>query len=83
MLESVGVPVELQNHALVAIDKLDKIGRDGVAAELSSRGIGGEAIGRLLDAYTPPAGEGGLDARDGQRESPLARPRACRRPCGR
>ncbi len=62
MLESVGVPVELQNHALVAIDKLDKIGRDGVAAELSSRGIGGEAIGRLLDAYTPPAGEGGLDS---------------------
>ena len=62
MLESVGVPVELHNHALVAIDKLDKIGRDGVTAELSSRGIGGEAIGRLLDAYAPPAGEGGLDA---------------------
>ena len=62
MLESVGVPVELQNHALVTIDKLDKIGRDGVAAELSSRGIGGEAIGRLLDAYAPQAGEGGLDA---------------------
>ena len=56
MLESVGVPIELHNHALVAIDKLDKIGRDGVATELSGRGIAGDAIGRLLDAYAPPAG---------------------------
>jgi histidyl-tRNA synthetase len=62
MLESLDVPAALHNHALVAIDKLDKIGRDGVATELSSRGIPGEAIGRLLDAYAPPAGEGGLDA---------------------
>jgi histidyl-tRNA synthetase len=75
MLESLGVPVELHNHALVAIDKLDKIGRDGVAAELSSRGIRSEAIGRLLDAYAPSAGEGGLGALTAN-ASRLARARA-------
>ena len=34
MLESFGVPAELHDQALVAVDKLDKIGRDGVATEL-------------------------------------------------
>ena len=61
MLESFGVPAELHDQALVAVDKLDKIGRDGVATELATRGIASEAIDRLLSAYAPSANEDGLD----------------------
>ena len=42
MLDSFGVPGTLHDQALVAVDKLDKIGRGGVAAELTARGIGHE-----------------------------------------
>jgi histidyl-tRNA synthetase len=64
MLESFGVPAELHDQALVAVDKLDKIGADGVRTELAARGVGTEAIDRLLKAYTPAvAGEDILDRR--------------------
>jgi histidyl-tRNA synthetase len=36
---------------LVALDKLDKIGRDGVKKELSTRGVAEEAAERLLDFF--------------------------------
>jgi histidyl-tRNA synthetase len=36
LIEAYGVPDELEGSALVALDKLDKVGVDGVAAELSS-----------------------------------------------
>src|SRR5687767_8192638 len=39
MLDSLGVPEPLHGTALVAVDKLDKIGVDGVRAEMASRGI--------------------------------------------
>jgi histidyl-tRNA synthetase len=39
MLECAGIPEGLHADALVALDKLDKIGPDGVQAELQSRGI--------------------------------------------
>src|SRR5215204_6864324 len=39
LLNSVGVPGELHGSALVALDKLDKVGVDGVAAEFEVRGI--------------------------------------------
>jgi histidyl-tRNA synthetase len=39
LLNSVGVPETLHGTALVAIDKLDKVGVDGVAAEFEQRGI--------------------------------------------
>ena len=61
MLESFGVTTELHDQALVAVDKLDKIGRDGVATELATRGIASEAIERLLSAYAPSASEEGGD----------------------
>jgi histidyl-tRNA synthetase len=63
MLESFGVPAELHDQALVAVDKLDKIGGDGVRTELGARGVGAEAIDQLLGAYTPLATEAGLDRR--------------------
>ena len=38
LMEVTGVPTELESDALVAVDKLDKIGLDGVEKELRSRG---------------------------------------------
>ena len=37
MLDWWGIAAELRDRALITIDKLDKIGADGVAAELASR----------------------------------------------
>src|SRR5213079_3404545 len=39
ILDTAGVPEDLHTDALVAIDKLDKIGADGVAKELATRGV--------------------------------------------
>lgn len=51
ILDTAGVPPELHGDALVAIDKLDKIGSDGVAAELSERGISKSASNVLLEIF--------------------------------
>jgi histidyl-tRNA synthetase len=48
LMEVSGVPAALESSALVAIDKLDKIGLDGVRAELLERGIGEDAAMELL-----------------------------------
>ena len=58
MLESFGVPLELHDQALIAVDKLDKIGTDGVATDLSTRGVAPGSIDRLLAAYLPSTAEG-------------------------
>jgi histidyl-tRNA synthetase len=47
LIEAYGVPDELEGSALVALDKLDKIGVDGVAAELAERGLPSAAIAAL------------------------------------
>jgi histidyl-tRNA synthetase len=46
-----GIPEPLHGPALVAIDKQDKIGRDGVKAEMESRGISSDAAASLLDTF--------------------------------
>ena len=51
ILSTAGVPAELHNDALVAIDKLDKIGKEGVAKELVDRGVPDEASGIVLDIF--------------------------------
>lgn len=51
LLDAGGVPAALHDDALVALDKLDKIGPDGVAAELDARGIAREGAARLLDFF--------------------------------
>ncbi len=48
MIEVAGIDAAVEGSALVAIDKLDKIGLDGVQAELRQRGIASESAGRLL-----------------------------------
>ena len=50
MLEAAAVPAALHGEALVAIDKLDKIGKDGVAKELVARGVSDASAGACLDA---------------------------------
>ena len=51
MLDAAGVPSAQHAEALVAIDKLDKIGRVGVAGELAARGIDAGAADACLCAF--------------------------------
>ncbi len=51
LLGAAGVPAPLNGDALVAIDKLDKIGRDGVRKELAARGIDEAAAETCLRAF--------------------------------
>lgn len=48
LMEVAGVPASLEDTVLVAIDKLDKIGLDGVRRELDERGIEAAASEKLL-----------------------------------
>ncbi len=51
VLEAAGVSLAKHETALIALDKLDKIGRDGVCKELSDRGISDESGEDLLDFF--------------------------------
>jgi histidyl-tRNA synthetase len=51
VLEQAGVGADKQADALVALDKLDKIGAEGVAKELGERGVAGEAGAKLLSFF--------------------------------
>ena len=51
VLETAGVEPARHGDALIALDKLDKIGRDGVANELGARGITADAGVTLLDFF--------------------------------
>src|SRR5687767_11345411 len=58
LLREAGVPESLHGPALVALDKLDKIGAEGVGRELQARGITtGE---RVLAAFAPDATLAGI-----------------------
>jgi histidyl-tRNA synthetase len=52
VLETSGCSAALHPDALVALDKLDKIGPDGVAREFAARGIDEAAGARLLECFT-------------------------------
>ncbi|HEU4596631.1 MAG TPA: histidine--tRNA ligase [Pyrinomonadaceae bacterium] len=51
VLDAAGIPAEKHGDALVALDKLDKIGAEGVAREFEARGIAREAGANLLDFF--------------------------------
>src|SRR5580765_4607572 len=55
LLETAGVPAAQHADALVALDKLDKIGADGVAKEFAARGIAEAAAAKALTYFA--AGE--------------------------
>jgi histidyl-tRNA synthetase len=50
MLDAAGIPAEAQDDALVAIDKLDKIGVEAVVGELVSRGVAAERAQHIMQA---------------------------------
>jgi histidyl-tRNA synthetase len=52
LLECAGVPERLHDDALVALDKLDKIGVEGVSRELAARGIDPSATSACLDFFS-------------------------------
>jgi histidyl-tRNA synthetase len=61
ILDTAGVSKKLHGDALIAIDKLDKIGGEGVAKELADRGISESSSKMLLDIFEQTAriiGEG-------------------------
>jgi histidyl-tRNA synthetase len=58
MLDAVGVAEDKHSDALVALDKIDKIGADGVLKELSDREISGGD--RLVELLNELAAGGGL-----------------------
>jgi histidyl-tRNA synthetase len=51
ILDTAHVPTEKHADALVAIDKLDKIGPEGIQKELAERGITDESSQMLLDIF--------------------------------
>jgi len=54
ILQAAGIPKEKHNDALVALDKVDKLGREGVQKELNLRGIiTTEQMGAALDVLIP------------------------------
>lgn len=48
VMQRAGVPAALEVEAIVALDKLDKVGADGVRAELLERGVDDTAVSELL-----------------------------------
>ena len=48
MLEALGFDAKDHDSALITIDKLDKIGQDGVVAELREKGLPGDALERFF-----------------------------------
>ena len=51
LLNASGIDASLHSTALVAIDKLDKIGRDAVQQDMVARGIGADASATCLAAF--------------------------------
>jgi histidyl-tRNA synthetase len=51
ILEMAGLPAGSHDDALIALDKLDKIGREGVEKEFAARGIDASAGQRLLEFF--------------------------------
>ncbi len=51
LLNKTGIPESQHSDALVAIDKLDKIGRESVSYEFIQRGISSEAGDKLFDLF--------------------------------
>lgn len=68
LLLASGVETARHGDALVALDKLDKIGRERVAAEMTSRGVAQDGAMRLLDLFAAV----GSDARGGAGRSAAA-----------
>ncbi len=58
LIARAGIDVSLEGTALVGVDKLDKIGREGVLNELAERGIAAGSAEQLLELMVVPEGTG-------------------------
>jgi histidyl-tRNA synthetase len=67
VLDASGVPETLHGSALVALDKLDKVGADGVRQELVERGVPAAAADRIIEGFGKGATPDSLDALLGDR----------------
>jgi len=63
LVEAAGIAPDEEVTAIVALDKLDKVGPDGVLEELGARGISSDAGRVLLDAVTQATDWSSLAAR--------------------
>jgi histidyl-tRNA synthetase len=72
LIETAGIPQELSAEALVAIDKLDKIGPDGVVAELIRRGVEPKAAARSLELFATSSVGGTTKVSPGGASTPAA-----------
>ncbi|MEX2549904.1 MAG: histidine--tRNA ligase [Nitriliruptoraceae bacterium] len=63
LVEAYGVPAAAESDALTALDKLDKIGVDGVARELADRGVAVAAIEALAGDLSAGDPAGAVRAR--------------------
>ena len=52
LLSALGVPAEMTDSVCITLDKLDKIGLDGVVGELTEKGVSEDCIGRLSDLFS-------------------------------
>ena len=55
MIEVCGIGIDQETSAITAIDKLDKIGREGVEKELTEREISSDSAAKLLDLIVAKA----------------------------
>ena len=71
LLDAAGVPAELHGTALVALDKLDKVGLEGVECEMRERGVPPGTDGSFLAPWREllPLWNGSIEHRDANRQS--------------
>ncbi|MFN9945377.1 MAG: histidine--tRNA ligase [Planctomycetota bacterium] len=55
-----GIPAEREASALIALDKLDKVGEDGVKSELAEKGFSREQADKLMGSLLRAKEPGGL-----------------------
>lgn len=53
LIKAAGISTDMEGTALVAVDKLDKVGEEGVITELSERGVSEESSKKLLQLIQP------------------------------
>ncbi len=56
-----GFPEESYDSVFITLDKMDKIGIDGVAAELTEQGFSAECVDKYLDLFRAAEGKENLD----------------------
>ena len=61
LLTKAGVPVGSHDDALTALDKLDKIGADGVMKEFNARGIDAAVTARCMEVFASNTGANSAD----------------------